>query len=94
MRSRLWRRGIKLFDRVGRRIELTEAGPVFLAEARAVLARADAADLALSEFGSLKRGTLLGYSSRVIAYHPIDRCQGHKGKWDLDAEFVRRSATC
>ena len=40
---------MKLFDRVGRRIELTEAGRVFLAEARAVLARVDAAELALSE---------------------------------------------
>src|SRR5271156_1303687 len=48
----------QLFDRVGRRIELTEAGRVFLAEARAVLARAEMAELALSEFGSLKRGTL------------------------------------
>ena len=34
------RHGTKLFNRVGRRIELTEAGTVFLAEARAVLARA------------------------------------------------------
>src|SRR5215475_3015360 len=52
------RHNTNLFDRVGRRIELTEAGRVFLAEARAVLARADAAELALSEFGGLKRGTL------------------------------------
>ena len=45
----------KLFDRIGRRIALTEAGRVFLMEARAILARAGAAELALSEFGSLKR---------------------------------------
>ena len=31
------RHGAKLFNRVGRRIELTEAGALFLAEARAVL---------------------------------------------------------
>jgi DNA-binding transcriptional LysR family regulator len=48
----------KLFDRIGRRIALTEAGRVFLMEARAFLARAGAAELALSEFGTLKRGTL------------------------------------
>ena len=30
----------KLFDRIGRRIALTEAGRVFLMEARAILARA------------------------------------------------------
>jgi DNA-binding transcriptional LysR family regulator len=56
----------KLFDRVGRRIELTEAGHVFLAEARAVLARAEAAEVALSEFGGLKRGTLSVQASQTI----------------------------
>src|SRR5215469_14663098 len=35
------RHDTKLFNRVGRRIELTEAGQVFLAEARAVLPAAD-----------------------------------------------------
>jgi DNA-binding transcriptional LysR family regulator len=39
-----WRHGAKLFNRVGRRIELTEAGALFLTEARAVLARAESAD--------------------------------------------------
>src|SRR5216684_7927460 len=48
----------KLFDRIGRRIALTEACRVFLMEARAILARAGAAELAQSEFGTLKRGTL------------------------------------
>jgi DNA-binding transcriptional LysR family regulator len=61
------RHDTKLFDRVGRRIELTEAGRVFLAEARAVLARAEAAELALSEFGALKRGTLLIQASQTVA---------------------------
>lgn len=61
------RHDTKLFDRVGRRIELTDAGQVFLAEARAVLARAEAAELALSEFGSLKRGTLTVQASQTIA---------------------------
>ena len=37
----------KLFDRVGRRIALTDAGRLFLAEARSVLARAAAAELVL-----------------------------------------------
>ena len=43
------RHGAKLFHRVGRGIELTEAGALFLPEARAVLARARAAELALSD---------------------------------------------
>lgn len=63
----------KLFDRVGRRIELTEAGHVFLAEARCVLARVEAAELALSEFGSLKRGTLSVQASQTIASYWLPR---------------------
>ena len=41
------RYGTKLFHRVRRGIELTEAGTLFLVEARAVLARAAAAELVL-----------------------------------------------
>ena len=67
------RHDTKLFDRVGRRIELTEAGQVFLAEARAVLARAEAAELALGEFGSLKRGTLSVQASQTIANYWLPR---------------------
>ena len=67
------RHGTRLFDRVGRRIELTEAGRVFLAEARGVLARAEAAELTLSEFGSLKRGTLAVEASQTIASYWLPR---------------------
>src|SRR3984893_834768 len=63
----------KLFDRVGRRIQLTEAGHVFLAEARAVLARTEAAELALSEFGGLRRGTLSVEASQTIANYWLPR---------------------
>ena len=40
----------KLFNRIGRHIELTDAGQTFLKEARAVLAAAEAAELVLIEF--------------------------------------------
>jgi DNA-binding transcriptional LysR family regulator len=63
----------KLFDRIGRRIELTEAGHVFLGEAKAVLARAEAAELALSEFGGLRRGTLSVQASQTIAGYWLPR---------------------
>ncbi|RAI44299.1 LysR family transcriptional regulator [Rhodoplanes roseus] len=56
-----------LFHRVGRRIELTEAGHVFLPEAKAVLARAAAAELALAETGGLARGSLTIAASQTIA---------------------------
>ena len=67
------RHDTKLFNRVGRRIELTEAGHVFLVEARAVLARAEAAELALSEFGSLTRGTLSVEASQTIGSYWLPR---------------------
>jgi len=61
------RYGVALFDRVGRRIELNAEGRLFLSEARAVLARAAAAELALSEMSDLKRGTLSVHASQTIA---------------------------
>ena len=59
--------GTRLFHRVGRGIALTEAGRVFLPEARAVLARAEAAELALAELAGLRRGRLLVQASQTIA---------------------------
>ena len=64
---------VKLFNRVGRGIELTEPGQAFLAEARAVLARAAAAELRLSEFSLLQRGTLSVQASQTIASYWLPR---------------------
>lgn len=57
----------KLFDRIGRRIELTDAGRVFLVEARAVLAQAAAAEAVLDDLAGLKRGTLALAASQTVA---------------------------
>lgn len=57
----------KLFNRVGRRIELTDAGRLFLVEARAVLARAAAAELVLADLAGLKQGALTLAASQTIA---------------------------
>ena len=67
------RHGAKLFHRVGRGIELTEAGSLFLQEARSVLARAAAAELVLSELGGLTRGTLSVAASQTIAGYWLPR---------------------
>ena len=61
------RHAIKLFHRVGRGIALTEAGHMFLIDARGVLARATAAETMLEELGGLKRGTLRVVASQTIA---------------------------
>lgn len=67
------RHGVELFHRVGRRIELTEAGRHFLPEARAVLARAEAAGRMLAEFAGLGRGTLALAASQTIASYWLPR---------------------
>ncbi|HEX7777517.1 MAG TPA: LysR substrate-binding domain-containing protein [Parvibaculum sp.] len=61
------RHDTRLFDRVGRRIELTAAGREFLVEARAVLARAHTAEMVLGDLGTLARGTLNVQASQTIA---------------------------
>ena len=63
----------KLFDRVGRSIALTEVGRAFLAEARTILAQVERAELTLSEFGSLERGTLAVQASQTIASYWLPR---------------------
>lgn len=59
--------GVELFHRIGRRIELTTAGSVFLEEARKLLARSRSVELVLSELGGLQRGSLNVFASQTIA---------------------------
>ncbi|UXS00330.1 LysR substrate-binding domain-containing protein [Agrobacterium tumefaciens] len=58
---------VELFHRVGRNIELTESGRVFLGEAKATLARVRNAELILSEMGGLTRGEITICASQTIA---------------------------
>ena len=60
------RHGVKLFDRIGRRIALTTAGRAFLGEAKAVVARALAAEQALADLAGLKSGELLLAASQTV----------------------------
>jgi DNA-binding transcriptional LysR family regulator len=61
------RYGIKLFDRVGRGIVLTQTGRDFLNEAREVVARAKAAAQVLDDLAGLKRGSLTVAASQTVA---------------------------
>lgn len=58
---------VELFHRVGRGIELTESGRVFVQEARATLNRVRSAELILSEMGGLTRGEIRVFASQTIA---------------------------
>ncbi len=64
---------VKLFDRVGRSIRVSEAGELFLTEARAVLDRADAALRMLRELGGLTVGHLEIAASQTIANYWLPR---------------------
>ncbi|OYV30575.1 MAG: LysR family transcriptional regulator [Acidocella sp. 20-61-6] len=65
--------GLKLFDRIGRGIVLTEAGSLLLGEARATLARAHAAEIAMMEQAGLNRGRLTLCASQTISSYFLPR---------------------
>lgn len=58
---------VKLFHRIGRGIELSEAGKIFLEEARQILARMDSARVVLQDLAREPRGRLRVYSSQTVA---------------------------
>jgi len=61
------RHAVILFNRVGRRIELTEAGRLFVLEARAVLERAHSAEHMLADLGGSASGILRVHASQTVA---------------------------
>jgi DNA-binding transcriptional LysR family regulator len=67
------RYGTKLFDRVGRGIELTETGRLFLREARAVLHRATMARAVLEDLAGHATGTVAVAASQTIATYWLPR---------------------
>lgn len=59
------RHGVVLFDRIGRNIQLNQAGQIFLTEAEAVLARSKAAICALDDLSTMQRGHLVLMASQT-----------------------------
>lgn len=59
--------GIKLFNRVGRGIELTYSGEALLTSARGVLAQAETTELLLEDLALEMRGRLRVYASQTVA---------------------------
>lgn len=65
------RYGVKLFDRIGRRIALTEAGKLFLIAARNVVAQARVAEQTLFEVAGALRGELRLAASQTVGNYWI-----------------------
>lgn len=60
------RHNVKLFHRVGRRIELTDEGRIFADEARAILAAVRSAETTLADLGGAPHGALSIFASQTI----------------------------
>jgi len=61
------RHTVTLFNRVGRRIELTQEGRLFLAEAQALLRRAEETERFLADLGGEASGVLRVHASQTVA---------------------------
>ncbi len=59
--------GVKLFDRIGRGIRITEAGTRFAGAAQAVLAQAESAELMLNDLSMKTLGRLRVHASQTVA---------------------------
>jgi len=67
------RHATRLFDRVGRHLELTAAGKTFLPEARAVMARMDEASRVLDDLAGLAHGEVRIAASQTVATYWLPR---------------------
>ena len=65
--------GVVLFDRVGRRVELTEAGQQLLPYARRVLREVAEARTALQQWGSLEHGQVAIGAPPTVGAHVLPR---------------------
>ncbi|MBT9332445.1 LysR family transcriptional regulator [Paracidobacterium acidisoli] len=66
--------GVKLFDRLGRSIRITEAGRAFLPHARSILERMEAARSSVSDRNADARGSVAAGVIPTIAPYLMPRC--------------------
>ena len=67
------RHQVSLFHRVGRHIEITQTGRMFLEEAVAVLRSAQDAELALLDLAGVRRGMIQLHASQTICSYWLPR---------------------
>jgi DNA-binding transcriptional LysR family regulator len=74
--------GTPLFDRVGRRIELSAAGHAFLVEAEKVLRQVGSAQRTLADLSNLRRGLVSVCASQTIGnYYVPPIIAGFRRRW-------------
>ncbi|MEG4287180.1 LysR family transcriptional regulator [Microcoleus sp. A006_D1] len=74
--------GVKLFHRIGRRIEITEAGKLLQVETRKIIDRVALTERGLRELNDLQRGDLnLGCSLTIGNYWLPDKISNFKQKY-------------
>lgn len=80
---------IALFNRVGRRIELTQQGRLFLDQARAILRTAADAERSLLELRGLKRGAIDLHASQTIGAYwlPARLARFHSAHPNIDVRL-------
>ncbi|MBL1208948.1 LysR substrate-binding domain-containing protein [Geminocystis sp. GBBB08] len=90
--------GIKLFHRLGRRIELTEAGQLLCIEARKILEQVALTERALKELSNLQRGELkLGSSLTIGNYwlpEKISQFQCHYPNININCTLANSEEIC
>ena len=68
--------GLPLLDRLGKRVQLTEAGTVLYTYARRALDVLDEASVALEEMRGIKRGNLRVGASTTVGIYPLPAALG------------------
>ncbi|WJW74520.1 LysR family transcriptional regulator [Thiohalobacter sp. IOR34] len=90
--------GCALFDRIGRRVGLTEAGQALLPRARRILAEMEDSRRALSNLSGRVGGVLRVGTSHHIGLHRLPpvlrRYTGHFPEVELDLRFMDSEAAC
>jgi len=92
------RLGVRLFDRIGRRVVLTEAGETLLPRARRILAELEDSRRALADLSGRVAGRLTIGTSHHIGLHRLPpvlrRFTARYPEVELDLHFMESEAAC
>lgn len=90
--------GTRLFDRIGKQVQLTEAGRALVPGSQRVLAAMDEARRVLSRIDSQVQGRLRIAASHHVGLHRLPAVMkqyiGHYPEVDLDIRFIESEQAC